>query len=69
VKTIARDALKAKIARNDGFLLVETLPESFYRHTHLPGALNLPPNQVEERAAALLPDKDAEIVVYCGGPT
>ena len=69
MKTIARDTLKAKIARNDDFVLVETLPESFYRHTHLPGALNLPPNQVEERAAALLPDKDAEIVVYCGGPT
>ena len=69
VATISRDELKAKLDRADPFALVETLPASFYRHTHLPGALNLPPNQVEELAPTLLPDKDADIVVYCGGGT
>jgi len=69
VATIARDELKAKLDRGEAFTLVETLPASFHRHTHLPGALNLPPNQVEELAPTLLPDKDADIVVYCGGGT
>lgn len=64
--TISRDELKAKMERGDDFLLVETLPEPYYRHTHLPGAINLPPDQVRELAPTLLPDKAAEIVVYCG---
>ena len=63
--TISRDELKAMMDRGDGFTLVETLPETYYRHTHLPGAINLPPEQVRELAPALLPDKAAEIVVYC----
>ena len=68
VETISRDELKAKIDRQDLFLLVETLPEIAYQHAHLPGAINLPPDKVKELAAKLLPDKNAEIVVYCASP-
>jgi rhodanese-related sulfurtransferase len=69
VPTISRDELKQKIDRGDRFALVETLPEFMYKQRHLPGALNLPPNEVQQRAASVLPDKNAEIVVYCGGFT
>ena len=69
VETISREDLKSKMDRGDDFVLVETLPEEQYRHTHLPGALNLPPDQVREMAPELLPDKEADIVVYCGSPT
>ena len=69
VETISRDELKAKIDRQDLFLLVETLPEIAYQHAHLPGAINLPPDKVKELATKLLPDKNAEIVVYCASPT
>ncbi len=68
VETISREDLKSKMDRGDDFVLVETLPEEQYRHTHLPGALNLPPDQVREMAPELLPDKEADIVVYCGSP-
>jgi rhodanese-related sulfurtransferase len=47
------------------FTLVETLPSAAYEHAHLPGAINLPPDQVQDLAPTLLPDKHAEIVVYC----
>ena len=67
--TISRDDLKAKIDRGEQFALVETLPETAYHHAHLPGALNLPPDRVKELAPRLLPDKSAEIVVYCSSPT
>jgi rhodanese-related sulfurtransferase len=67
--TISRDELKQKLDRGDDFVLVETLPEFMYNQRHLPGAINLPPNEVRQRAPAVLPDKDAEIVVYCGGFT
>ena len=69
VQTISRDELKAKIDRREQFLLVETLPATAYHHAHLPGAINLPPDQVTALAAKLLPDKDADIVVYCASPT
>ena len=68
-KTISRDELKEKIDRDDNFLLVETLPATAYHHNHLPGAINLPPDQVTTVASQILPDKKAEIVVYCANPT
>ncbi|HVS80490.1 MAG TPA: rhodanese-like domain-containing protein [Pyrinomonadaceae bacterium] len=68
-KTISRDELKQKIDRKDVFLLVETLPATAYHHNHLPGAINLPPDKVTTLASRILPDRSAEIVVYCASPT
>lgn len=69
IQTISRDELKQKIDRNDNFLLVETLARTAYEHAHLPGAINLPPDQMKELAPALLPDQNSDIVVYCASPT
>ena len=69
VATISREELQSKLDRGDDFFLVETLPQEQYRHTHLPGAVNLPPNSIRELASELLSEKDADIVVYCGSPT
>jgi len=68
VRTISRDELHNKITRGDKFQLVETLPKVAYEHAHLPGAINLPSDRIKD-AATLLPDKTAEIVVYCASPT
>ena len=69
VATISRTELKQKLDRGDKFTLVETLSPTNYQHAHLPGAINLPPDQVRERARTLLPDQNAEIVVYCASST
>ena len=69
VPTISRDELMRKIDLQDHFLLVETLPATAYHHAHLPGAINLPPDQIDKAAPQLLPDKHVEIVVYCASPT
>ena len=69
VRTISRDELKSKVDRKEPFTLVETLPRTAYEHAHLPGAINLPPDQIKELAPKLLPDKAADIVVYCASPT
>jgi rhodanese-related sulfurtransferase len=69
VNTISRDDLQKKIEDKDLFHLVETLPKISYEHAHLPGAINIPSDQVRELAPKLLPDKHAEIVVYCASPT
>ena len=65
VANIDRDELRAKMNRGDPFILLEVLATPYYRHSYLPGALNLPPGKVAEMAPALLPDKEAEIVLYC----
>ena len=69
VAIIAREELKAKLDRGHPVVLVEALPEKYYRHAHLPGAINIPHDQVDALAPRMLPDKAAEIVVYCAnGP-
>ncbi len=65
VATIARDELKAKLDGGERITIVEALPEEYYRKAHLPGALLLPHDQVDELAPAVLPDKAATVVVYC----
>lgn len=63
--TISRDDLKAKLDRGERVTIVEALPEPYYRKAHLPGAILLPHDQVDDLAPSLLPDKSAAIVVYC----
>lgn len=63
--TISTKELKAKIDRKDSVKVVETLAPERYREAHLPGALNIPPEQIKELAPKLLPDKDVDIVTYC----
>ena len=66
---ISRGELKAKLDRGDLFVLVDTLPEPAYRKSHLPGAINIPSDDMLAEAPKRIPDRDAEIVVYCGnGP-
>ena len=65
VENIDRDELRVKLDRGDHVVLLEVLAPPYYRHSHLPGAVNLPPGTTAEMAADLLPDKDAEIVLYC----
>ncbi len=69
IGTIERDELKRKIDAGEKFLLVETLAPEKFAHAHLPGAINLPPEHVRDLAPTMLPDKKAEIVVYCATPT
>ncbi len=62
--TISRDVLEAGLDAGT-ITVVDALPESYYAQQHLPGALNLVTDDVEDRASELLPDKNAAIVTYC----
>ncbi len=66
-REISREELKEKMDRGEEFFLVDTLEEPYYRHSHLPGAINIPLEEIE-RAPEAIPDKGAEIVVYCMDP-
>jgi rhodanese-related sulfurtransferase len=66
---ITRDDLKARLDRRERLILVEALPAKYFLDRHLPGAINIPHDQVDALAGALLPDKTAPVVVYCAnGP-
>ncbi|MFI6909571.1 rhodanese-like domain-containing protein [Nonomuraea sp. NPDC050394] len=64
---ISREELKAAI--EDGTVTVlDALGGQYYEQQHLPGAIALVESEVNERAAGLLPDRDAAIVTYCSNP-
>lgn len=62
--TITRDELKERIDRG-GVTLLEALPEMYWQKEHLPGALLFPLDDIDGQATELLPDRAAEIIVYC----
>jgi len=50
-------------------MLVEALPEKYFRDRHLPGAINLPHDSVDAEIRRVLPDLETEVIVYCAnGP-
>ena len=65
VQTITRDELRNRLDAGDDIVLVEALGPMYYDDAHLPGARNLPHDQVDELASTVLPDRDALVVVYC----
>jgi rhodanese-related sulfurtransferase len=48
---------------NPALVLVEALPEKYFRDGHLPD------DQIAQLAATVLPEREAEIVVYCASNT
>jgi rhodanese-related sulfurtransferase len=62
--TISTEDLKTKLDQKR-VTVVETLAPERYREAHLPGAVNIPPERINELAPQVLPNKDAEIVTYC----
>ena len=64
---ISRDDLRLRMTSTESPILVEALGAGYYQDAHLPGAINIPPGHVDRLAAALLPDRQAPIVVYCSG--
>lgn len=66
---ITRDELWQKLERGDEFVLVDALAPMSFAHSHLPGAINLPPEWVDERGPRRIPDLDTEVVVYCASST
>ena len=63
-RTISTRDLKSKLD-NRQITVVETLAPERFREAHIPGALNIPPERINELAPQLLPNKGAEIITYC----
>ncbi|HZP29693.1 MAG TPA: rhodanese-like domain-containing protein [Acidimicrobiia bacterium] len=62
-RTIERDEVTALVEADA--VVVEALPPAYYEEGHLPGARNLPHDSDDATIAAVLPDRDRTVVVYC----
>lgn len=66
---IERDELRLRLDRGEPVVVLEALPERYYRKAHLPGALLMPHDRVDELAASLIPSLASAVVVYCASET
>ena len=62
---IIREELWAKIQSGADFVLVDALGPMSYAMSHLPGAVNITPDWIDDRARRRIRDADTEVVVYC----
>ena len=62
---ISREDLKVLIESGLQHTIIEALPKKYYEVEHIPGALNIPHDEVQALAERLVPDKSVSIVVYC----
>lgn len=63
------EELRSKLLdSNDRFYLVDTLPADSYASRHLPGAISLPLELLDQEASKRVPNKDLEVIAYCASP-
>ena len=46
-------------------IILDTREQDEFDEGHIPGAILIPYTEIEEKSEEMLPDKDAQILVYC----
>jgi len=64
-RKISAQEAKKMLDANPNAILLDVRTEAEYQQKHIPGAILLPDYEVKSRAADVLPDKGALILVYC----
>ncbi|VAW66821.1 Transcriptional regulator, ArsR family [hydrothermal vent metagenome] len=65
LEAVPREVLMARVAQ--GLVtVIDVRPVEEFAAGHLPGAINIPPDELEQRLQAL--DAQQEVVAYCRGP-
>ncbi|MCI0451715.1 MAG: sulfurtransferase [Candidatus Latescibacteria bacterium] len=59
--------VRARQKKGDTFYLVDVREDNEWDKGHLPGAIHLGKGVIERDIEGVIPDVDAEIVLYCGG--
>jgi rhodanese-related sulfurtransferase len=59
--------IKRRLDTRDKITLVDVREESEWAQGHLPGAVHLGKGVIERDVEQAFPDKDAPLVLYCGG--
>jgi len=62
---ISAEEAKKMLDENSKIILLDVRSEAEYKEKHIPQATLLPLPEIGSKAATVLPDKDALILVYC----
>lgn len=69
IKKLSVDDVANKLELNKSLILLEALPEKYFKQGHIPGAYNVPHDAAEADIKFIVGDKEAEIITYCAnGP-
>jgi rhodanese-related sulfurtransferase len=68
VPQISREELVARL-HDPALTIVNVLAREAWRSQRIRGSISLPVADIATRSAAVLPDREAEIAVYCASPT
>lgn len=55
----------AAMAGDSGYILLDVRTREEYEQGHIPGAVNLPNEEIGETQPSLLPDQEQTIYIYC----
>jgi len=58
---------KKRLDASEKIILVDTREDSEWARGHIPGAIHLSKGIIERDIERAIPDKDAAIILYCGG--
>jgi rhodanese-related sulfurtransferase len=67
VKETNVQEVKKQLDAGEKFFLVDTREDSEWSRSHLPGAVHLCKGVIERDIEKTIPDRNAKIVLYCGG--
>ncbi len=63
--TITAQEAKARMDSGDDLIIVDVRTQAEYASGHVPGAVLIPNETISDQMPALLPDLDAEVLLYC----
>ncbi|HEX4338893.1 MAG TPA: molybdopterin-synthase adenylyltransferase MoeB [Polyangiaceae bacterium] len=69
VRFISLDDLKKRLDSGKPFTLVDVREKDEYRAGFIPAAIHVPRSNLESQSEQKLPDRNAEIILYCAGGT
>jgi rhodanese-related sulfurtransferase len=67
IKETDVEGVKGRLAAGEKLILVDTREDNEWAKGHIPGAIHLGRGIIERDIEGELPDRSAEIILYCGG--
>ena len=64
-KRISMDEAKTLMEKEEGYILLDVRTKGEYESGYIPGAINIPISDIDEKIISFLPDKSQMILVYC----
>ena len=62
---ISAEEAKTIMDSDEEYIILDAREQYEYDESHIPGAILIPYTEIEDKAEQMLPDKDAQILVYC----